>query len=46
MDADEQLEALYRGQSAYFVSVVICQCFNAYVCKARKGMPWGSRYCR
>ncbi|CAM9277312.1 unnamed protein product [Ascophyllum nodosum] len=41
---DEQLEILYKSQSAYFMSIVICQCFTAYVCKVRKGIPWGKKF--
>lgn len=44
LSAEEQLIALYRAQSAYFVSVVLVQCFDAHVCKFRKGLPWGRRF--
>ncbi|CBN74474.1 conserved unknown protein [Ectocarpus siliculosus] len=39
-----QMETLYKAQSAYFVSVVLCQIATAHVCKFRKGLPWGSRF--
>lgn len=39
-----QMEILYKAQSAYFVSVVMCQIATAHVCKFRKGLPWGSRF--
>lgn len=44
-DEDDQLHILYKAQSSYFASIVICQCFDAYVCKVRKGMPWGRKFC-
>lgn len=44
MDEEAQLDALYKAQSAYFVSVVMCQIATAHVCKFRKGLPWGSRF--
>ncbi|CAM9495257.1 unnamed protein product [Pylaiella littoralis] len=39
-----QLGSLYKAQSAYFLSVVMCQIATAHVCKFRKGLPWGSRF--
>lgn len=46
LDANQQLLALYRAQSAYFASIVVCQFFDAHVCKVRRGVPWGPQFCR
>lgn len=44
LSEDAQMESLYKAQSAYFMSVVMCQFATAHVCKFRKGLPWGSRF--
>ncbi|CAM9225987.1 unnamed protein product [Discosporangium mesarthrocarpum] len=41
---EDQLAVLYRAQSAYFITVVVMQCFNAYICKVRRGLPWGRKF--
>ncbi|KAJ3065504.1 hypothetical protein HDU98_011139 [Podochytrium sp. JEL0797] len=40
--ADDQLEALTFGQSAYYLAIMFQQCFNHFICKARLSNPWGS----
>nr|KAJ3401603.1 hypothetical protein HK105_004449 [Polyrhizophydium stewartii] len=39
---DEQLDALGAGQSAYYLAIMIQQCFNLFICKARLGFPFGA----
>jgi len=34
--------ALNVGQSAYYLAIMIQQCFNLFICKARLGLPYGS----
>ena len=39
---DDQFWALSLGQSAYYLTIMIQQCFNLFICKARYGIPVGS----
>ncbi|KAJ3053133.1 hypothetical protein HK097_004964 [Rhizophlyctis rosea] len=41
LDKDRQEQAWYAGQSAYYLSIAIQQCFNLFICKARLGYPFG-----
>jgi sodium/potassium-transporting ATPase subunit alpha len=34
-------EVVATGQSAYYISLFILQCFNLFICKARLGYPFG-----
>ncbi|KAI8614826.1 hypothetical protein BC830DRAFT_1169101 [Chytriomyces sp. MP71] len=40
--AEDQTSALAFGQSAFYLALMIQQCFNHFVCKARLGYPIGS----
>ncbi|KAJ3038936.1 hypothetical protein HDV00_012766 [Rhizophlyctis rosea] len=41
LSKDEQNQAWYAGQSAYYFSIAIQQSFNLFICKARLGYPFG-----
>jgi len=38
----ESKDALAVGQSAFYLSIMVQQCFNLFICKARLGLPIGS----
>ncbi|KXN70598.1 hypothetical protein CONCODRAFT_170603 [Conidiobolus coronatus NRRL 28638] len=38
---EDQLEALAQAQSMYYLSVMICQGFNVFACKAKLKYPFG-----
>ena len=41
LDTQAQKDALAHGQSAFYLALMIQQCFNLFACKARLGLPIG-----
>lgn len=42
LSVESQVEALAQGQSAFYLALLIQQCFNLFACKARLRLPFGS----
>jgi sodium/potassium-transporting ATPase subunit alpha len=41
LSIEQQLACLANGQSAYYLALMIQQCFNLFCCKARLRLPFG-----
>ena len=41
LTVQQQKDALAHGQSAFYLALMIQQCFNLFACKARLGLPIG-----
>ncbi|KAL2917749.1 hypothetical protein HK105_202622 [Polyrhizophydium stewartii] len=41
LDSEAQMDSFKYGQAAYYLAIMIQQCFNLFICKARFGLPFG-----